>query len=107
MRYYVPKEIKSSPKVWKNVGFDTFMAMIVLLAVAMIFENLVYEKLVPEYYIFSVLTSLVFLLPSKDNPKRRLYQTLLITIKRQQDHLVYKPLRNVSKKRGTDRNEIE
>lgn len=102
MKYFTPKEIKSTPKIWKFINFDIFMMLIVILGISMMFENLVYEPFVPFYYVFTVLTGLILFLPSKDNPKRRLYQSMLITLKKEQNEMFFKPEKNISRKRVLD-----
>lgn len=94
MRYFVTQEIKSETKMSKYLNLKDFIVVAVFMCVCLLLQDLVYDKLIIPYYIFSALMSVYLILPSRDNPKRRNFQSLCIFLKKRSDVTMYKPIKS-------------
>jgi hypothetical protein len=105
MRYFTPKEVKSKPKVAKFINIEDFFIILFIFAFSTLLDRLVYRPLVIPYYIFSVVTGILLIMPSKQNPKRRNYQSLLLLVRHLQNNNFYPQELNISKKREGEEDE--
>lgn len=88
MKYIIPKEISTEIKFSKSIYLKDFIISIVALMISVIFSPLVYQPLLVFYYIYVVVGTLILLSKSKANPKRRLYQSIYYSFKK--DNKVYR-----------------
>lgn len=92
--HIVTNELKSEPKVGGKVFISTFYF---LMFYGIVFYNLkifVHERLMIPYAIFSVVTGVFLTMPSVFNHRRKIYQSIIIYLRR--DKTVYRPTRNIS-----------
>lgn len=88
MKYIIPKEISTEIKFSKSIYLKDFLISIVALMVSVMFSPLVYQTLIVFYYLFVVAGTLFLLSKSRSNPKRRLYQSIYYSFKK--DNKVYR-----------------
>lgn len=94
MRYFVTQEIKSETKMSKYLNLKDFIVVAVFMCVCLLLQDLVYDEFIILYYVFSALMSVYLILPSRDNPRRRNFQSLFIFLKKRSDVTIYKPIKN-------------
>lgn len=92
MRYTIIQEVKSETKVVGNISVYDLLFILGYMMIAYLFTNGVAGQLKILYYIFSGLIAIWLTLPSRVNPKRRFWQSLLLFIKKEK--VIYKSLRN-------------
>ena len=88
MKYIIPKEISTEIKFSKSIYLKDFLISVVALMISIIFSPLVYQPLILPYYLFIVIGTLFLLSKSRANPKRRLYQSIYYSLKK--DSKVYR-----------------
>lgn len=94
MRYVVMKEIKSKTKVNKWLYVQDIFFLAIFVAMAGMFRTYVYDKLQVAYWIFTGLMGLLLRMPSVFNPKRRMYESFMILVKK--NLKTYKPIPDVN-----------
>lgn len=82
MKYLVTKEIKSETQVFWIFYLQDFMFLALWAVVCMMAKVQIHSALDIPYALFSALVGVVLMLPSRVNPKRRNYQSLVLYIMR-------------------------
>ncbi|MGG3801186.1 DUF5592 family protein [Metabacillus fastidiosus] len=80
--YRIPKEISSELKITKSLFLFDLLFLVALGVVTLIFQRFVHRDLLIFYYIFMGITALTMIWRSSTNPKKRMYEILLITVMR-------------------------
>ena len=96
--YHVTQDLKSEMKlssIFSIYARDIFF-MVFMLAIAYVLNFLVAEKMKIVYWVVTVILSVVLVIPSTLNYKRRMYESLIIFL--QKDMIVYYPLHMVHRK---------
>lgn len=96
--YHVTQDLKSEMKlssIFSIYARDIFF-MVFMLAIAYVLNFLVAEKMKIVYWVVTVILSVVLVIPSTLNYKRRMYESLIIFL--QKDMSVYYPLHMVHRK---------
>lgn len=96
--YHVTQDLKSEMKlssIFSIYARDIFF-MIFTLAIAYVLNFLVAEQMKIVYWVVTVILSVVLVIPSTLNYKRRMYESLIIFL--QKDMSVYYPLHMVHRK---------
>ena len=96
--YHVAQDLKSEMKlssIFSIYARDIFF-MVFMLAIAYVLNFLVAEKMKIVYWVVTVILSVVLVIPSTLNYKRRMYESLIIFL--QKDMSVYYPLHMVHRK---------
>lgn len=90
-QYLVTQEMKSGMKLSSKLGFYAQDAVFLICWLGIVYglQSLVSSKFKPIYWIISVTVGLIMTLPSKWNPKRRNYATLLFYVEK--DDFIYYP----------------
>jgi hypothetical protein len=100
--YKVTQELKSQTKLWSTVSIyaSDLVFILSILFLAYLFQGAVAAFLLPIYWISSVLLSVLLITRSKLNPKRRLYETMMLYTKRDLNiyRSVYSQKNTVSKR---------
>ena len=87
MVYEVTEELKSPIKVWK-FSLNDFMFLLAWVFFIYVTSNLVAKPLKVLYVIFAALCFIWLIAPSQRNPKRRMWQSVLIYFR--QDKTIYR-----------------
>lgn len=87
--YTMPQEIKSETKVMLWMYALDFFFLIAYGIITSILANVVHQMLQIPFWIFSIAMGVLLTLPSPINKKRRMYQTVIIYLKRNRN--VYRP----------------
>ncbi len=87
--YTMPQEIKSETKVMLWMYALDFFFLIAYMILTSLLANVVHQALQIPFWIFSIIMAVLLTLPSPINKKRRIYQTVIIYLKR--DRCVYRP----------------
>lgn len=82
--YRIPKDISAELKINKALYLFDLLFIIGMIVVTMIFNVFVHESLKIPFYIFMGIVSLIMLWRPSTNPKKRMYEVLLITMMRKQ-----------------------
>ena len=82
MNYLIPKNHTTEIKIVKGITLTDIIIIAIIMVVMMIMGSLVNAYLRVVYYIFAGLLSLYLSRQSRDNPKKRIYQTLILLIRR-------------------------
>ncbi|MGL5085540.1 MAG: DUF5592 family protein [Clostridium sp.] len=90
MKYIIPKEISTEIKFSKSIYLKDFLISIIALMVSVVFSSMVYEPIVPFYYVFVVIGTLILLSKSRANPQKRLYESIYYSLKK--DSIAYRRL---------------
>jgi len=90
------KEINSKTKVFKWLSVEEFFFLLGYAAVTGILSQMVHDSLTIFYWIFSVAMAIVLTIPAVGNKKRRVWQAIIIFLRK--DFACYKPIPNISKK---------
>lgn len=96
--YHVTQDLKSEMKlssIFSIYARDIFF-MVFILAIAYILNFLVAEQMKIVYWVTTIILSVVLVIPSTLNYKRRMYESLLIFL--QKDMSVYYPLHMIHRK---------
>lgn len=96
--YHVAQDLKSEMKlssIFSIYARDIFF-IVFMLAIAYVLNFLVAEKMKIVYWVVTVILSVVLVIPSTLNYKRRMYESLIIFL--QKDMSVYYPLHMVHRK---------
>lgn len=82
--YKVTQELKSQTKLWSTVSIyaSDLVFILGILFLAYLFQGAVAAFLLPIYWISSVLLSVLLITRSRLNPKRRLYETMMLYTRR-------------------------
>lgn len=86
----IPAEIDSEIKFGRSFTAKRFVFIILFNSVTGQLKDIIHPRLLLLYYVFCALISIVLVLPSRSNPGRLLYDTLLLSITR--DRRVYHPI---------------
>ncbi|OAH58671.1 MULTISPECIES: DUF5592 family protein [Bacillaceae] len=78
--YRIPKEIDSELKINKALFLFDLLFMIGMLILTMIFNNFIHPNLQIVYYIFMGLVTVSMICRPPTNPKKRMYEVLVITM---------------------------
>ncbi len=97
MRYTTIKELKSPTKVNSFFYLFDLVFIIVYMVIASMLSDLVYPKLVILFYIYSFICSIMLVVHSPFNPKKRMYQSIYYFFIKSED--VYKPISNPKERR--------
>ena len=87
----ITEEIKSESHVAFWIYAKDFFFILIYGYGAYLLRGIVATPFQIPYLVFSVICAVVFTLPSPFNKKRRIYQSLLIYIKR--DYMTYHPMK--------------
>lgn len=77
-RYTMPQELHSETKLGKYIFFIDAAVIGGYYLFFSIFEDYVHPTLTTVYTVFNVLVAFLLTRPSRANPQRRIYQSLLI-----------------------------
>ena len=86
-QYVIPKEISSEMKFTKRFYLFDIVTLMISAAIAWLFSDNVYPKLIPLYYIFVFSGTFFLVMKNKFNPQKRNYQTIYYAFRR--DRVVY------------------
>lgn len=81
-QYRIPKEVSTELKLNKVLFLFDLLCMIALIICTMIFNNFVHQKLQIPYYIFMGIVGVIMLWRPSTNPRKRMYEVLIITVTR-------------------------
>ncbi len=95
MGYRITKEIKSETKVNRWIYVTDFFFLLGYGVMTMFLSGAVHEKLKVLFCIFSAVMAIFLTIPSLFNRKRRLWQSMLLFLRK--DRQVYCPVPNISK----------
>lgn len=103
--YKVTQELKSQTKLWSTVSIyaSDLVFIVTMLFLVYVFQSAVAVFLLPIYWISSVLLSILLISRSKLNPKRRIYETMMLYARR--DLNIYRSI--YSKKNTVSKREKE
>ena len=76
--FIIPKEISSENKLWRSIYIKDFVAILSTLFFAWITSASIYEALTFPYYIFLLTICIVLISKSKNNPGKRVWQSIYI-----------------------------
>lgn len=100
--YQVTQELKSQTKLWNTVSIyaSDLVFILVVLFLVYVFQDAVATFLLPCYWILSIVLSILLISKSKLNPKRRIYETMMLYAKRDLDvyRSIYSKKNTVSKR---------
>lgn len=82
MKYLVTKEIKSETQVFWIFYLQDFLFLALWAMICMIAKEQVHDTLRIPYGIFSAAAGIGLMLPGTGNPKRRVYQSLVLYLLR-------------------------
>lgn len=82
MRYLVTKEIKSETQVFWKLYFRDFVFLILWIGTSRFLESAVHTYLQIPFLIFSIVMGVILVLPSRQNPNRRQYQSVALYLMR-------------------------
>lgn len=83
--YRIPKEIATELKINKALYLFDLMLVIGIMVLTLIFNNFVNQSLRLFFYIFMGLIAIIMIWRPVTNPKKRMYEVLLITLMRKRD----------------------
>ncbi|KMY52558.1 hypothetical protein AC623_20355 [Bacillus sp. FJAT-27231] len=83
--YRIPKEISSELKINKVLFLFDLLFIIGLIVLTLIFNNFVHNDLRIAYYLFMAIVGIIMIWRPSTNPKKRMYEVLLITIMRKRN----------------------
>lgn len=92
--YNVAEEIRSESKVAGKVFISDFAFLSVYYMMMYMLNIYVHGVLMLPYAVFVVVTGIVMTMPSPFNPKKKIYQSCIIYLRK--NKTVYKPLKNYS-----------
>ena len=85
--YEIPKHFKSEIKITKSFHLKEIVILLLTAFFLYLSKGLVHSSLTIPYYIFGMGVSIFLLMPSRSNPKRKMYHTLFYAI--QQNRIKY------------------
>lgn len=94
-RYKFAREIRGETKVTGFINVTDFFFLIFYMLIIYSLRTYVHSEFRILYYIFSVICAITLTMPSPINHGRRMYQTLLLYIQR--DESRYRPVRGRKK----------
>ncbi|MFP7176272.1 MULTISPECIES: DUF5592 family protein [Priestia] len=83
--YNIPKEVTTELKINKSLFLFDLLFIIGLLIFTMILNIFIHPTLQIPYYIFMGIVGLIMIWRPHTNPKKRMYQVLLITMMRKKN----------------------
>ncbi|MEH7000826.1 DUF5592 family protein [Priestia megaterium] len=83
--YNIPKEISSELKINKALYLFDLLLIAGILVFTLILNNLVHDSLKVPFYIFMGLIAVIMIWRPITNPKKRMYEVLIITLMRKRD----------------------
>ena len=86
----IPQELSGDTKIGKHFYFTDAAVIVFYFVVASNLENFVHEDLVSFFYLFNVIVSIAMVIPSRQNPRRRMWTTYLFALIK--DNTVYENL---------------
>lgn len=89
--YHVTQDLRSQTKLSSIIPIfaKDLMTIVVIMGTVIVLDELVSDSFLPVYYTISVITCILFIIPSPLNPKRRIYESILLYLKR--DRTFYYP----------------
>ncbi|AMN30815.1 DUF5592 family protein [Clostridium perfringens] len=82
MKYNIPKEISTEMKLSDKIFLKDLIITIIALFVASLFNGFVYRPLIVVYYIFVFLSTVYLVNRSINNPKKRVFQSIYLALRR-------------------------
>lgn len=76
MRYIVPQELRTESKLYKGLTMFDVGFIFVAFGIIKGLDGLVYEAVLPVYYVFNAVMALIFLARSPFNPGKRMFFSL-------------------------------
>ncbi|WHY71269.1 DUF5592 family protein [Fictibacillus enclensis] len=83
--YRIPKEITTELKINKALYLFDLLFMVALLVLAMVLGNVVHSSLKIPFYLFMGFIGIVLIIRPYTNPKKRMYQAIVIAFSRRKD----------------------
>lgn len=83
--YRIPKEITTELKINKALYLFDLLFMVALLVLAMVLGNVVHSSLKIPFYVFMGFIGIVLIIRPYTNPKKRMYQAIVIAFSRRKD----------------------
>lgn len=105
MKYEIPKEIKSKPKLMGLEMKELAIIMAISFFLLTVIKDAVHSVFMVLYFLTSILGMIYLFLPSMNNPQKRNYQSiiLLLKTKRGSYHSVsYRPIDKERLKEGVN-----
>lgn len=96
-RYITSTETRAETKVYKFIFVSDFFFLLFGFIIALMGSVMVHSALKVPYWIFTAVCLVFLILPSRSNPKRRNYMSIILMFGA--DHHVYKPIPYVHHKK--------
>ncbi|MFS0788844.1 DUF5592 family protein [Shouchella sp. 1P09AA] len=87
-QYRIPKSITTEMRMYKHVYLTDLVFLIGLILFGWLMNSFVHDSRMWLFYGFLLFIGGVFLIRPNTNPKKRVYEALLIAIKRKKDTYV-------------------
>ena len=84
-QYTLTKELRSDITVWKFISLLDIGVICSYMLMIYLFKGFVHSYLVVPYMIFNAISIIILMLPSKDNPGKKIYQSMYIMLTRDKD----------------------
>ncbi len=82
MQHTIPKYIKSEKRLYKFIYLKDVVFILCLFFISYLLSDLVHIYLRTLWNIFSVVLGVILCIPSPNNPKKRIYNSVYYTLKR-------------------------
>lgn len=95
-RYIIVNSLKSGTQISSRlkINIEDVLIIFAFVFVGLMLNDVVYSKLVIPFIIFNILVGAKMVSPSRYNPGKKYYKSLLIMLKA--DTYMYRPLKNIS-----------
>lgn len=95
MQFNITQEIKSETRIgFKKITVYDLFFILCYMCVTIILANFVSSQIKMVFYIFSFVIAVILTMPSRQNPQRRFYKSLLLYLRNQK--IIYRPVTNAN-----------
>ena len=84
-KYTLTKELRSQITVWKFISLVDIGVICSYMLMVYLFKSFVHTYLIIPYIIFNAVSIIILMLPSKDNPGKKIYQSMYLMLTRDKD----------------------
>lgn len=95
-KYILTKELRSEITVWKFISLVDIGVICLYMLIIYLFKSFVHRYLFIPYIIFNAISIIIMMLPSKDNPGKKIYQSMYLVLTR--DKASYSSISNERKR---------